>query len=136
MRSATLLEAITLVTFMAGNLDAECPGETTREMEQCLALERDQAAVSLERYEKEVLRLLSDRPKATHAFVASQAAWRAYAKAECEAVYVLWEDGSIRNISLLGCEVQLTSQRTWSLWSTYLRGMVTELPEPPSGRPT
>ena len=135
MRLGTLFGAIILATSLAGVINAECPGQATREMERCLAVERDEAAASLDRYEKEVQSLLSDRPEAKDAFVASQAAWRAYATAECRAVYVLWEDGSIRNVQFLGCQVQLISERTWSLWSTYLRGMETDLPEPARGQP-
>ncbi len=131
MKPSALLAAITLAAAMSTVAHADCPGQTTREMEECLATDRDEAAASLERYEKEVLRLLSDRPKVKEAFTASQAAWRAYAKAECQAVYLLWEGGSIRNVQFAACQKHLTSDRTWSLWSTYLRGMVTELPEPP-----
>ena len=135
MRTASLFAAITLTVLLPAVLDAECPGETTREMEDCLAAEREETAASLELYEDEVLRLLSDRPEAKEAFLASQAAWRSYAEAECRAVYVYWQDGSIRNVQLLGCQVQLESERRWSLWSTYLRGMQTELPEPPRSQP-
>ncbi len=131
MRPAALLASITLAFALPSVVHAECPGQTTREMEECLATGRDEATASLERYEKEVLRLLSDSPEVTEAFAASQTAWHAYAKAECQAVYLLWEEGSIRNVQFVACQLHLTSDRTWSLWSTYLRGMVTELPEPP-----
>ncbi len=130
MRPELLLGAIIFAMSVSGVMNAECPGESTREIEECLGRERDEAAASLEDYEEEVLRILSAHLEAKKAFSASQVAWREYSKAECRAVYVYWEDGSIRNVQFLGCQVRLISERTWSLWSTYLRGMETDLPEP------
>ncbi len=130
MRPGFLLGAIIGVMSVPGVVIGECPGESTREMEKCLAKERDSTTASLERYEEEVLRILSGRPEAREAFSASQVAWREYSKAECRAVYVYWKDGSIRNVQFLGCQVRLASERASSLWSTYLRGVETDLPEP------
>ncbi len=130
MRPGVLLGTIIVVMSVPGVVIGDCPGESTREMEKCLSKERDSAAASLERYKEEVLRILSGHLNAREAFSASQVAWREYSKAECRAVYVNWKDGSIRNVQFLVCQVRLASERAWSLWSTYLRGMETDLPEP------
>ncbi len=136
MRTELLLGTIILAVSVPGVVKAECQAETTREIEECLGRERDEAAASLERYEEEVLRILSARVDVQEAFSASQVAWREYSKAECRSVYVYWEDGSIRNVQFLACQVRLASERAWSLWSTYLRGMKTDLPEPRRWRST
>ena len=130
MRPGILLGMTILAISLVSVANAECPEESTREIEVCLRKERDEAAANLERYEEEVLRILSDQLEAKEAFSVSQVAWREFSKAECQAVYVYWQGGSIRSIQFLGCQIRLMSERAWSLWNTYLRSMVTDLPEP------
>lgn len=115
--------------------ESPCPGETTREMESCLAQQVEEAEAELDRYREEVVRLFSDLQAVKESFDESQAAWEKYFEAECRAVYELSKGGSWRNVQYLGCKEQLTRQRTWSLWSTHLRGMDTDLPEPVWERP-
>ncbi len=95
MRTTTVLAAITLAVAISGVAHAECPGQTTREMEQCLTAEREEAVTSLERYEEEVLRLLSDQVKAREAFIASQTAWRHSARRSPSPQVFTWKSSPL-----------------------------------------
>jgi len=56
-------------------------------------------------------------------FDASQAAWIDYRKAECEAVYDRWSDGTIRGAMYEGCWTSLTRTRTMEVWANWLTFM-------------
>ncbi len=110
---------------------------TTIAFDQCLGRERDKATRVIDRY------LLAARTKLAREnpengrllgdFDAAQKAWLAYDKAQCDAVYTLWQAGTIRGAMSLRCEIRLTQLRTHELWSTWLvdeNGPAPALPEP------
>lgn len=49
-----------------------------------------------------------------------QAAWMAYSTVVCDGVYDQWKDGTIRTVLYLGCQIDMTRQRTHLVWSDYL----------------
>lgn len=106
---------------------------TTREMEQCLASELAIAKSVLATYEDEVRRALAADPSAEAAFSKAQASWSAFVAADCGAVYEYHREGSIRSVAKASCEVAHTVRRTHDLWTTYIRGAVSELKEPAGG---
>ena len=103
----------------------------------CLGRERDKAMRTLERYRLAArAKLAQDNPDNAHLladFDAAQTAWEAYDKAQCNAVYTLWQAGTIRGAMSLRCDIRLTQLRTHELWSTWLvdeNGPAPALPEP------
>ncbi|MBS0333537.1 MAG: DUF1311 domain-containing protein [Proteobacteria bacterium] len=71
--------------------------------------------------------------KAVGGFEASEAAWLAYRKAECGAVYDNWSGGTIRGAMYSACSLRLTRLRThtvWLNWLTYPDSTPPVLPEP------
>lgn len=64
---------------------------------------------------------------------ASQVAWAAYADQACLAVYEDAKGGTIRTIIWLGCRMELTRERTHTIWAhhlTYWDSSPPILPEP------
>lgn len=51
---------------------------------------------------------------------ASQVAWAAYADQACLAVYEDAKGGTIRTIIWLGCRLELTRERTHTIWANHL----------------
>ena len=105
--------------------------------DQCLGRERDKAMRTLERYRLAArTKLARENPENGRLlgdFDAAQTAWQAYAKAQCDAVYTLWQGGTIRGAMSLRCDLRLTQLRTHELWSTWLvdeNGPAPALPEP------
>ena len=66
---------------------------------------------------------------------ASQTAWEAYQKAECEAVYNWWRGGTIRGVMYESCVQGLTKSRTQWIWSTWLSFEDSTPPLMPKPRP-
>ncbi len=105
--------------------------------DQCLGHERDKALRSLERYRLAARSKLGrenpENGRLLVEFDAAQTAWVAYEKTQCDAVYTLWQGGTIRGAMSLRCELRLTQLRTHELWSTWLvdmNGPAPALPEP------
>lgn len=120
------------IAVLAGVSDppAHCDGPTTIEIETCMAEYSHRAERRLDRYVAAVRRRLREEaqenpsreaPKAAlREFEASQAAWVAYRKAECDAVYSWWSEGTIRGTMAQDCLQSLTDDRTRSVWLTWL----------------
>lgn len=110
---------------------------TTIAFDQCLGRERDKATGTLERYRLAARsKLARENPENGRLLVdfdTAQTAWLAYEKAQCNAVYTLWQGGTIRGAMALRCDIRLTQLRTHELWSTWLvdeNGPAPTLPEP------
>ncbi len=108
-------------------------GGSTPEVNACAAEYSRRADRQLARYVAAARRRLIDeskdessRPTATKALAgldASQAAWVAYRKAECGAVYDWWSQGTIRGAMYEGCWQSITLSRTKDVWATWLTFM-------------
>ena len=123
-----------------------CPGQTTREDEACLQLTLDGAEAELQHYTDAAtkridemgayLKQIGDQDNSTEVlggFHKGEAAWAAYRKAACDAVYVSWSGGTIRGAMALTCETRITEERThevWRNWLTYGDSTPPVLPEP------
>ena len=108
---------------------------TTTAVNACLNQKLKRANERLDRY----LQAATDRhPEDEKAAVrlglqASQRAFEAYRSIECDTVFEDWKEGTIRGSMGLGCQVQLTDQRThdiWRHWLQYMDNTPPILPEP------
>jgi uncharacterized protein len=109
---------------------AICAGDTTPEINACAAEYAHRADKELDRYlEAARKRLRQDAEdsrddtaakKALAGLDASQTRWLAFRKAECDAVYDWWSEGTIRGAMFEGCMQDLTKRRTEQIWSTWL----------------
>lgn len=107
-----------------------CDGPTTIEIDRCAQAYARRADRELARYVAATRERLLDEAKEEPArrapktalaeFDASQTAWEAYRKAECDAVYDWWSDGTIRGKMFQDCWAAVTAARTAHVWSTWL----------------
>jgi uncharacterized protein len=130
------------IATLAGVSDTPpaCHGATTPEINACAAEYSRRADNELRRYLAAARQRLATRdeedPESKAALAgldASQAAWEAYRKAECEAVYSWWSGGTIRGAMYQGCWRALTRDRTRAIWEAWLHHTDTTpplLPEP------
>jgi uncharacterized protein len=112
---------------------AICGGSTTPEVDACEAEYAHRADKELSRYiaaaRNRLLSEAGERPDpqtstaTLAAFDASQKAWEAFRKAECDAVYNWWSDGTIRGAMYQGCMQSLTKSRTEQILDTWLSFM-------------
>jgi uncharacterized protein YecT (DUF1311 family) len=112
---------------------AACAGSTTPEVDSCAAEYARRADRELARYVAAARKRLSDEAKdasngrapqeALSQLDKSQAAWVLYRKAECEAVYSWWSEGTIRGSMYQGCWREVTRSRTAAIQSTWLQFM-------------
>ena len=107
-----------------------CAGATTPEVDACGAEYAGRADRELTRYVAAARKRLMDEarensnPQASRDALtgldASQKTWEAFRKAECEAVYSWWSQGTIRGAMYQGCMQSLTKSRTQQVWETWL----------------
>jgi uncharacterized protein YecT (DUF1311 family) len=117
-----------------------CPGDNTLEINDCQAARLATAEDELKRYLAAARKRLQSEAaddagvaKALAGFDKMQAIWTGYRDAECGAVFDYWSSGTIRTSMELTCEIDLTRQRThtvWSAWLTYMDSTPPILPEP------
>ena len=116
---------------------APCPGETTLEINDCLAQQLKAAQARLDKYfQAAIERHADDQPAVRLGIESSEKAFQAYRGIECSTVYEDWKEGTIRNAMALGCEIQLTDSRTHTIWSNWLRYMDSTPPVLPEPKPT
>lgn len=132
------LVILAAATSMAATPTPACPGDTTQEINSCASQRLDRAGATLARYVAAARKRIEDEKDAKSAatliaFDKAEAAWAAYATAECDAVYDDWIDGTIRDSMDLNCQIDLTTSHThtiWSNWLTYMDDTPPILPEP------
>ncbi len=125
--SATYQKRITDLSQVSDE-PAACAGSTTPEVNACGAEYAGRADRELARYQAAVRERLAaeakDDPSNTKttlaAFEASQKAWEAFRKAECDAVYDWWSGGTIRGAMYEGCLRSETKARTEQIWRVWL----------------
>jgi len=135
-----LAAAVALAAADAPAPAPSCPGDTTPEINDCMAAKLDAAERELDRYLAAARQRLksdaADSPGVAAALAdidKAQSAWKVYSAAECDAVYNYWKEGTIRGAMALTCEIDLTGERThqvWSQWLTYMDSTPPILPEP------
>lgn len=132
-----LLIALVCVSFptVAAKKGLDCDNlRNTLEIKDCAALTLTSAQDELSKYLTASVEHNKDDPKLVQAIDQAQQDWEVYMKAQCNAVYTQWRDGTIRNVMALDCKTQLTKERTHDIWMhflTYTNNMPPVLPEPP-----
>ena len=123
-----------------------CQEQNTIGMNSCMAEYSRRAKSELDRYLAAARKRLGAEIKgdadaqatrdALAGLNASQTAWQAYQKAECDAVYKWWRGGTIRGVMYESCVQGLTKSRTQWIWSTWLSFEDSTPPLMPKPRPT
>jgi uncharacterized protein YecT (DUF1311 family) len=104
-----------------------CAGATTLEVDACGAEYARRADRELTRYLAAARKRLADETAnsktskdALTGLDASQKAWDAFRKTECDAVYTWWSEGTIRGSMYQSCMQSLSKSRTEQIWATWL----------------
>lgn len=130
----SMVMILTTISLLAQAEEINCDNAMTKhQINMCSRQEVQQAEnemldylnASKDRYSEEaqVLKLLTE----------SQAQWREYREAHCDAIYQVWSGGTIRGVMYNGCMLEVTKNRTHELWQSYLTYMDSTppvLPEP------
>lgn len=126
MTSRALLFLALLLASLANAeeaADLDCENAlTTRDMEQCIAIESDKAEAALNQTYQRLVKQLT-HPDTEHEnyteyrkkLLDAQRAWIKFRDADCDALYALNSSGSMRNIVYLSCKQQRAEQRTKEL---------------------
>ncbi len=105
----------------------------TIEINYCAKVELELAEAEMKRYlNKSIAQYTADTDVVKSINIA-QSAWQSYSQSQCNSVFTLFRDGSMRVLMTLSCRTKLTQQRTHELWSQYLTYMDSAepvLPEP------
>ncbi|HEY0629068.1 MAG TPA: lysozyme inhibitor LprI family protein [Sphingomicrobium sp.] len=137
--------ALAISLFAAGADPAaasnDCPGNTTIELNDCAAKQLEAAEARLQKYQQAAIDRYSSDDESDGAAVilgikASSEAFAAYRSIECATVYEDYKEGTIRNLMSLGCKIQLTHQRTHTIWENWLQYMDSTPPILPEPKPT
>jgi uncharacterized protein YecT (DUF1311 family) len=116
---------------------AQCPGETTIAINECLGQQLHRSQARLDRYlHAAVDRYAEDQPAVRLGIEASEKAFEAYREIECSAVYEDWKDGTLRGAMDLGCRIAMTDERTHVVWRNWLQYMDSTPPVLPEPKPT
>lgn len=113
-------------------LDCENP-RNTLEINDCASLTLTSAQEELSKYLAASVEHNKKDPELVKAIEKAQKDWEVYMKAQCNAVYTQWREGTIRNVMALDCKTQLTKERTHDVWMrflTYMDSTPPVLPEP------
>lgn len=106
---------------------------TTYDMNRCAAKEVEAAEILLEQYLKKAKEKFADDSAVFKSIENGQGAWLTYRKTHCDSVREVWSGGTIRGVMTSGCKLQLTKERTHTIWADYLTYMDSTpplLPEP------
>lgn len=106
---------------------------STLDVNYCAFKEYQIAESDLKKYFNEAKKSQASNKKVMSLLNKSQKTWLEHREAFCSAVYEMWKDGSIRNLQLITCKTELTKQRTYTIWQSFLTYMDDSppiLPEP------
>jgi uncharacterized protein YecT (DUF1311 family) len=94
---------------------------TTYDFNICGSKDVEKAEAELARYlEAAKARMAKEEPEAVKAIDDAHAKWQEYKSKHCEAVYLRWQQGTIRGPKSARCNLDLTRQRTHRIWSDFL----------------
>lgn len=127
-----LIMSVCSFTVMATSVDCD-KAFNTLEINYCAKVELDNAEAEMQRYlDKSLAQYIADTSVIESINIA-QSAWQSYSKSQCDSVFTMFRDGTMRVVMTLSCRTKLTQQRTHELWSHYLTYMDSAepvLPEP------
>ena len=95
----------------------------TLEINYCAKLKLDNAEAEMKRYLDESIAHYTADTYVVESINIAQSAWQSYSKSQCDSVFTMFRDGSMRVMMTLSCRTKLTQQRTYELWSQYLTYM-------------
>lgn len=133
MVKAIILVIMSIFSFSAvAKVDCD-KALNTLQINYCAKLKLDNAEAEMKRYlDKSIAQYTADTYVVESINIA-QSAWKSYSKSQCDSVFTMFRDGSLRVVMTLSCRTKLTQQRTHELWSQYLTYMDNStpiLPEP------
>jgi uncharacterized protein YecT (DUF1311 family) len=111
------MPAALLAAFLVTAQAAPCPdAQTTVDVQACYSAAAAQADADLATLVGRIRSAMAREPEILTRLETSQVAWRAERRATCgELVDRLWTGGSIRNVQVAACELELTRQRIEAL---------------------
>ncbi|WP_017219622.1 lysozyme inhibitor LprI family protein [Moritella dasanensis] len=127
-----LLMSACSFTAMATSVDCD-KAINTLEINYCAKVELDKAEAEMERYLDKSIAQHTEDTDVVESINIAQSAWQSYSKSQCDSVFTMFRDGSMRVMMTLSCRTKLTQQRTHQLWSqylTYIDSAEPVLPEP------
>ena len=121
-------------SYSAQSKELDCDNAlTTIEINVCAGRTLDIAETELKTYIATAEQKYASEKNVIEALQKSQFAWINYRKSHCHAIYEKWSRGTIRGVMFSSCMLQLTKERTHTIWSDYLKYMDATpplLPEP------
>ncbi len=133
MRSIALVLLLLLnEAFASEAIDCEA-AITTIEINVCKGREVETAEATLNKYFLASINRNSNDQEVIKMVRKSQETWEQYREEHCSAIYQMWIEGTIRGAMYGQCKLQLTKDRTYELWRSYLTYMDSTppvLPEP------
>jgi len=122
------------LTISATEKTLDCDNDhTTIGMNRCFSRKVAEAREVMNGYYSSSIDRYSHDNKVTGALQNAQSSWLEYVKSQCNEVWNVWRDGSIRNIMYSSCELDLVQSRTQVLWQSmlvYADSTPSFLPEP------
>lgn len=123
LRHALVASGLLGLAGFAGSVAADCgeTAETTIELNDCAKQEFDRAEARLNTTWKQVMARLDERadePDATAAKTQlrdAQRTWVKFREQDCQAVYTLYQGGTMRTLMHLGCLTGHADRRTKDL---------------------
>ena len=134
-----LLALAMIASLQPDDVKPDCGGNTS-EMNACMAEKLDRAEKRLQTYMEAAIERHSDENGKSDSVAlgikASQSAFEAYRKIECDAVLEDYIDGTIRGVMTLSCRLGMTDARTQTVWGNWLQYMDDTPPILPEPKPT
>ncbi|QUM76232.1 DUF1311 domain-containing protein [Moritella sp. 24] len=125
---------LSVCSFVSVAASIDCNNAfNTLEKNYCAKVEFDKAEAEMQRYLDKSIAQYSADTQVVESINIAQSAWQSYSKSQCDSVFTVWRDGSVRVVMILSCRTKLTQQRTHELWAQYLTYMGSSesiLPEP------
>ena len=124
MKSKTLLALLLFTSLFCGASEIDCSkASTTNEINVCKHKELDKSEALLKKYLKASKNHYKDEDEVIALINKSQEKWLSYRESHCDAIYKIWEGGTIRGVMHGQCMVDVTKNRTYELWKSYLTFM-------------
>ncbi|MEO1094318.1 MAG: lysozyme inhibitor LprI family protein [Cyanobacteria bacterium J06638_28] len=111
---------------------------TTIEVNYCAALDLEAAEAVMAEYLQASQDRYAHDATVLQSIDTAQDTWLIYRAAHCDSVFEVWRTGTIRTLMWLECSIELTQQRTFDLWHsflTYADSTPPLLPEPIPNEP-
>ncbi|QFI37187.1 DUF1311 domain-containing protein [Moritella marina ATCC 15381] len=127
-----LIMSVCSFTAMATSVDCD-KAVNTLEINYCAKVELDKAEAKMQLYLNKSIAQYTADTSVVESINIAQSAWQSYSKSQCDSVFTLFRDGTMRVMMTLSCRTKLTQQRTHELWAQYLTYMDSAepvLPEP------